>query len=192
MPYWKHIVIKTSNTVPSWALLFSWFQYLNFILKVLKRKPERWIHRIACLLKGCEKEVLRDCSFVFSSLSVSLPPCLRFFPGYQKSHLCAASSDLVSCVGSRPFSLTYYYERPSINIFRTSLFWTFQIFFLFGVHFYFKESFMSWRTNFLSSDWLLFTVISFSPSTKLRSSDLFWFSLLNLHYLFIWFWQFRL
>lgn len=123
---------------------------------------------------------------------VSFPPCLRFFPGYQKSHLCASSSDLVTRVGSRPFNLTCYYERPSVNIFRTSPFWTFQIFsFLVGVSFYFKESFMSWRT-FWALTQLLFSMISFSPSTKLRSSDLFWFSLLNLHCLFIWFCQFLL
>ena len=80
-----------------------------------------------------------------------------------------------------------HHNRPG-NIFRASSFWTSQIF-LVRVSFYLKESFTSWRT-FWDVTWVLFSIVSSTPSTKPKPQTYLWFSLLGFHYLFIWSCQF--
>lgn len=130
---------------------------------------------------------------VLSSLLSSLSPFLlvsSFFLGTKKV-IYVLLPLIQYLMKAQGLSIWNYCDRPSRNIFRISPHGMSQIFsFWVNIFFYVKESFMSWRI-FWDLTQLLFSMISSSPSAKLRTSDLTWFSLLN-HYLFIWFCQFLL
>lgn len=112
MSYWWHVVIKTGNTVASWILYFWWFHYFILLLRFGKECLKDEFIELSVFLRDvrekCSEIVL---SFVFSSLSLCLPPffssCLKFFPGHQKVVLsmCYFFQANITSVGSSPFSL---------------------------------------------------------------------------------------
>lgn len=156
----------------------------DFIIWVLLLRFAKgiWrIHRKVCLLKGCEREVFRNCSafclFFLLCLSPFSLSCLKFFSGYQEGHLCASSSNPISYIGV--LSIWNYYGSSSVNTFRASPFELLRYFRFWLEFFFLSKRIICELKDLVRSAQVLFFVVSSSPSASWEPQTSPWFSFLD-------------